>query len=94
MVHSFGMMIVSWKSSQMHRAVWTPQFAAVVSCQNFESGVQCAVCWDKPKVDRPELIPVDRPIPADRPQLVQDDRPEKECKNPNVAVLPEPKEMW
>ena len=44
MVHTFGMMIVSWKSSQMHRAVWTPQFAAVVSCQNFESaGVQCAV---------------------------------------------------
>ena len=39
-------------------------------------------CWNKPKVDRPELIPVDRPIPADRPQLIQEDRPEKECKKP------------
>ena len=44
--------------------------------------LRLGVCWNKPKVDRPELIPVDRPIPADRPQLIQEDRPEKECKKP------------
>ena len=56
--------------------------------------LRLGVCWKKPKVDRTELIPVDRPIPAYRPQLNQEYRPEKECKNPNVAAIPEPKDMW